>query len=58
MCKNAVDRAALFLSIQNTELYKAFVVYAVPGIEWDDVDMENEFGKKFIETLEGVAKDI
>jgi len=58
MCKNAVDRAALFLSIQNTGLYKAFAIYAVPGLEWDDADMEGEFGKRFIETLETVAKDM
>jgi len=36
MCRTAVNRAALFLDIQATpELYDAFVIYGIVGLEWD-----------------------
>lgn len=36
MCRTAVNRAALFLDIQtHPELYDAFALYAIYGLEWD-----------------------
>jgi len=36
MCRTAINRTALFLDIQTTpELYDAFVLYAIVGLEWD-----------------------
>lgn len=59
MCKVAVDRSALFLSIQkNPSLYKAFSVYAIPALSWDDADIENEYAKNFLEKLQSIYDNI
>lgn len=43
MCKQAVNRAAMFLKIQNDpEMYKAFAIYAVMCSDWDDVEETEE----------------
>lgn len=57
MCKDAVDRAALFLSIQDTDLYEAFTIYSVPGLEWNNATIDTDFAKKFIDTLKSIAGD-
>lgn len=59
MCKVAVDRSALFLSIQrNPNLYKAFSVYAVPALSWDDADTENEYARNFLDELQSIYDHI
>ena len=59
MCKVAVDRSALFLSIQKKpHLYKAFSVYAVPALSWDDADTENEYAKNFLDGLQSIYNHI
>ena len=47
MCKDAVNRAAIFLSTQEDEdLYKAFAIEAIHCIEWDDPEIpENLTGE-------------
>ena len=43
MCKEAVNRAAMFLKlIDEPQLYKAFVIYAAVGESWDDAEMTDE----------------
>jgi len=43
MCKEAVNRAAMFLSIKDDpKLYKALAIHAINGIEWDDAEMTDE----------------
>lgn len=58
MCKEAVNRAALFLSIQETELYKPFSIYSLPALEWDDANIQTEFANDFIETLNSISKEL
>lgn len=58
MCKNAVDRAALFLSIQESDLYRPFAVYALPGLEWDKADIDTDFAKDFILKLHAIGENI
>lgn len=55
MCKDAVDRAALFLSIQNTPLQDPFAIYSVPALEWDGPTMDSDFAVNFIDTLKSFA---
>ena len=58
MCKNAVDRAALFLTIQGTDLYKAYAVYSLPALEWEDADTDTDFAEKFIAALRYIGDNI
>lgn len=51
MCQDAVNRAALFLDIQNTKMYEPFAMYALPALKWNDADTENEFAQQFFDTL-------
>lgn len=56
MCQNAVDRAALFLSLNsNKDLYRAFSIYAINSLDWDDANIDTEFAHKFKETLRSVS---
>lgn len=37
MCRDAVNRAAMFLEIKDDpSLYKAFAIHAIEGSEWDN----------------------
>ncbi len=39
MCKDAVNRAAAFLDIMNNpDMYRGFVMYAINGTQWDDAE--------------------
>ena len=43
MCKTAVNRAALFLSIKDDPaLYRAFAIHAIEGFEWDDAEQTDD----------------
>ncbi|MFT3950958.1 MAG: hypothetical protein QM689_03225 [Oscillospiraceae bacterium] len=43
MCREAVNRAALFLAVQtDPNLYRAFAVNAIAGLEWDESEMTEE----------------
>lgn len=54
MCKDAVNRAALFLEIKDDpKLYRAFAVHALEGSEWDEPE-ETEDVKKERETLQSL----
>lgn len=54
MCKIAVNRAALFLKIQDDPaLYKAFAIHALEGFEWDDAE-ETEDTKAELATLKSI----
>ena len=54
MCKMAVNRAALFLSIKDDpNLYRAFAIHALEGFEWDDAE-ETEDTKHELETLKTI----
>lgn len=47
MCKEAVNRAMLFIAIKDNEkLYKAFGVEAYGCNEWDDSEMTEELYEK------------
>ncbi len=40
MCKDAVNRAAAFLEIVNDpDMYRGFVMYAINGIHWDEAEV-------------------
>lgn len=60
MCREAVNRAALFIAIQtDPQLYKAFAVYAIAGTEWDESEMTEELYDrmtKVYEMLEDLSK--
>lgn len=51
MCKEAVNRASAFLQMQNTDLYKIFVLNSIYGLSWDDIDNE-----RVNEIIEGYRK--
>lgn len=54
MCKMAVNRAALFLKMQDDPaLYRAFAVHALEGFEWDDAE-DTEDTKAELETLKSI----
>lgn len=54
MCKMAVNRAAVFLKIQDDPaLYKAFAIHALEGFEWDDAE-ETEDTKAELATLKSI----
>ena len=55
MCKDAVNRAAMFLKIKDTELYRAFAIHAPEGFEWDDPE-ETEFLKETIKLLQSITE--
>ncbi len=55
MCKDAVNRAAMFLKIKGTDLYRAFAIHALEGFEWDDPE-ETDFLKETIELLRSVTE--
>ncbi len=43
MCKQAVNRAAVFLTVMSEpDMYKAFSIYSIVGINWDDPEMTND----------------
>lgn len=43
MCKQAVNRAAVFLKVMSKpDMYKAFSIYSIVGIKWDDPEMTND----------------
>lgn len=49
MCKEAVNRAAVFLKVKDDpRLYRAFAIHAIEAVEWDDPeeteDMTDELG--------------
>lgn len=55
MCRDAVNRAAMFLEIKdNNRLYRAFAIHAIEGAEWDDPE-ETEFLKEEMELLRSIA---
>lgn len=54
MCKMAVNRAALFLKIQDDPaLNRAFAIHAIEGFEWDDAE-ETEETKAELATLKSI----
>lgn len=56
MCRTAVNRAALFLDIQTRpEMYDAFALYAIVGLEWD-APAATEDTEKTLNMLRGIAK--
>ena len=58
MCREVVDRAALFLEIQKApQLLKAFSIEAIYGIEWDEPHVTEEF-KERMEFYKDLAKDL
>ena len=36
MCRDAVNRAALYLELQKSGLSDVFSIYSIPGLNWDD----------------------
>lgn len=54
MCKDAVNRAAMFLKIKDTNLYRAFTIHALGGFEWDDPE-DTAFLKEEIELLQSMT---
>lgn len=61
MCREAVNRAALFLAVQtDPKLYKAFAVHAIAGLEWDESEMTEELYERMGEvynTLIGLSSE-
>jgi len=56
MCRTAVNRAALFLDIQtHPELYDAFALYAIYGLEWD-TPVATEDTEKTLNLLREIAE--
>lgn len=56
MCKEAVNRAALFLKIKDDPgLYRAFAIHAIEGTEWDDPE-ETEATEEELELLRSIAE--
>jgi hypothetical protein len=57
MCKEAVNRAALFIAIQeNPELYKAFAINAIAGVEWDESEMTEELFERMANVYEALKE--
>ncbi len=58
MCKDAVNRAALFLEIQkDPDLYKAFAIEAFDSAKWDEPQMTKEL-KERLEFYKEIAEDL
>lgn len=56
MCKEAVNRAAVFLAMKDDpELYKAFAIYAIHGLEWDE-SVPTEAMEKVCDMLHGLSE--
>ena len=58
MCREVVNRAALFLEIQkDPKLLKAFSIEAIYGIEWDEPQITEELRER-MEFYRSVAEDL
>ena len=58
MCREIVNRAALFLEIQkDPQLMKAFSIEAIYGIEWDKPQITEELGER-MDFYKDIAKDL
>ena len=58
MCKEVVNRAALFLEIQkDPKLLKAFSIEAIYGIEWDEPQITEDL-KERMEMYRSIAEDL
>lgn len=56
MCKESVNRAALFLQIKDDpKLYRAFAIHAIERFEWDDAE-ETEGTKAEVEVLRSLSE--
>ena len=56
LCKDAVNRAAAFLEILNDpDMYRGFVMYAINGTQWDDAKM-TEYLEEQKEELKALGK--
>lgn len=48
MCQEAVNRAALYIAIEDdTDLKRAFAIHAINGTEWDESEMTEELYQMF-----------
>ena len=55
MCRDAVNRAAMFLKIKDDhDLYRAFTIHAIEGTEWDNPE-KTEFLKEELDLLRSIA---
>jgi hypothetical protein len=53
MCIDAVNRAALFLAIKDKpELYTAFAIHALQGVEWDEAELTEELYARMVPVYE------
>ena len=58
MCKEAVNRAALFLAIKDDpKLYRAFAIHAIQGVEWDESELTEELLDRMA-ALYGTLKEL
>lgn len=58
MCKDAVNRAAVFLQIQkDDQLCKAFSIEAIDCLEWHEPEMTDML-KERMELYESLSKEI
>lgn len=58
MCKDAVNRAALFIQIKDDpDLYKAFAIHAVGGMEWHDPE-NSEALEREMKMLRSLAEQV
>lgn len=56
MTKEAINRAALLIEIQDTPMYKAFLINAIYGLKWDNADTNTEFAHSYKEALSELSK--
>lgn len=58
MCKQAVNRAAVFLkAMSKPDMYKAFSIYSIVGIKWDDPELTEDLVEE-LACLEKWGKEI
>ena len=54
MCRDAVNRAALYLELQKDGLSDVFSIYSIPGLNWDDPQTNTPEAENIRKTLKEI----
>ena len=58
MCRNAVNRAALYLELQKNGLSDVFSIYSIPGLNWEDPQTNTPEAENIRKTLKEIKARI
>lgn len=58
MCRNAVNRAALYLELQKEGLSDVFSIYSIPELNWDAPDTDTLEAQNIRKTLTEIKERI